>query len=239
MDASIFSTSFALIALLAFLLAMPFDKRIFVGFALLAAFYLAVDDFATGLPTIVKGLAVFNGQWNWTGKVISLAFAAMVMAVFGLSTATVGLTFKQRHLTTGLVALALFVVWGACLGLLFKPGVPNGETLAFQAMMPGLAEELAYRGIAPALLLGLKRRKGAIKDIPWAVILSTSVVFGVWHGLNYSHGKFSFDVMSALFPFLGNIPGGWLRFRTGSLVFPILAHGIANVAFHVAGGLAT
>ncbi|GAF93603.1 unnamed protein product, partial [marine sediment metagenome] len=52
-----------------------------------------------------------------------------------------------------------------------------------------------------------------------------------------SDGKFGFDLMSALFPFIGSIPGGWLRFKTGSLVVPILGHGLANVAFHIAGGL--
>lgn len=65
----------------------------------------------------------------------------------------------------------------------------------------------------------------------------TAVAFGIWHGLRYSGGSFSFDPMSALIPLAGSIPGGWLRFKTGSLLVPVLGHGIANVAFHVAGGL--
>lgn len=101
--------------------------------------------------------------------------------------------------------------------------------------MPGLSEEIVYRGIAPALLLGLIRQKGPIEGMPWTVILATSVMFGIWHGLSYSDGKFGFDAMSALFPFMGSIPGCWLRFKTGSLVFPILGHSLANVAFHIAG----
>jgi membrane protease YdiL (CAAX protease family) len=128
-------------------------------------------------------------------------------------------------------------VWGACLGLYFKPGAADVETLAFQALMPGLSEELVYRGIAPALLLGLIWRKGPVEGIPWTVILATSAVFGIWHGMSYSDGKFVFDISSALFPFIGSIPGGWLRFKTGSLLFPVLAHGLANVAFHVAGAM--
>lgn len=44
--------------------------------------------------------------------------------------------------------------------------------------------------------------------------------------------------MSALFPLVGSIAGGWLRFKTGSLLVPGLGHGVANVAFQVAGGLA-
>jgi membrane protease YdiL (CAAX protease family) len=69
------------------------------------------------------------------------------------------------------------------------------------------------------------------------VILATSIVFGIWHGLGYSEGNFTWTTMSALIPLVGSIAGGWLRFRTGSLLVPVLGHGIANVAFHVAGGL--
>ena len=118
-------------------------------------------------------------------------------------------------------------------------GKVHAETLAFQATMPGLAEELAYRGIAPALLLSLWPRKPHVEGIPWAVIFATSAMFGLWHSLSYSDERFGFDLMSGLFPFLGSIPGGWLRFRTKSLVVPVAGHGLANVAFHIAGGLAT
>ena len=102
--------------------------------------------------------------------------------------------------------------------------------------MPGLAEELVYRGIVPAILFGLIRKRDPKYRIPWVVILATSVAFGIWHGLGYSKGSFSFETMGALFPFIGSIPGGWLRFKTDSLLIPILAHCVANVAFHLAGG---
>jgi membrane protease YdiL (CAAX protease family) len=123
--------------------------------------------------------------------------------------------------------------------LLFKPGAPDAETLAFQATMPGLAEEIAFRGIAPAILLGLMNRKPHVNDIPWAVIFATSLMFGIWHSLSVSGGAVGFDLMSGLFPFIGSIPGGWLRFKTKSLLAPILIHSIANVAFHLAGWLSS
>ena len=237
MNALIFSVSFALIAAGIFLSARLFDKRIAIALAVACAFYLGVDDFVTGLPPELHILSVLGGHWNWSGKILSLLLSAIVIVAFGLSPAAVGLTLRQRNAGIGVIALALFVIWGACLGLLFKPGAPDAETLAFQAIMPGLSEELVYRGIAPALLLGMIRQQKPSEDMPWAAIFATALVFGVWHGLQYSDGKFGFDFMSALFPLIGSIPGGWLRFKTGSLVFPILAHGIANVAFHVAGGI--
>jgi membrane protease YdiL (CAAX protease family) len=239
MDSVIFSVSFAFAAAVAFLLTKPFDRRILAAFALTCAVYIGADDFVTGIPSVFKDIDILGGHWNWTGKFLSLVLSGLAIAAFRLSPATIGLTFEQRHTKIGLIALVLFIGWGTCLGLLFKPGAPDAETLAFQATMPGLSEEIVYRGIVPALLLGLIRHRGPVEGMPWAVILVSSVIFGIWHGLNYSDGQFGFDVMSALFPFIGSIPGGWLRFKTGSLVIPVLGHSLANLAFHIAGAVGT
>ena len=237
MEALIASIAFVAITFVIFSAAKIADKRILIAFALLAAVYIGLDDFVTGLPTVVKGLAVIPGHWNWTGKMLSLVLSALVITALKLSPKTIGLTLKQEYPWLGFIAVLLFIVWGASLGLLFKPGVSDTETLAFQASMPSLAEEIVYRGIAPALLLGLINRKEPIAGVPWAVVMSTAAVFGIWHGLKYSGGTFGFDALSALFPFIGSIAGGWLRFKTKSLLVPVLGHSVANVAFHVAGGL--
>jgi hypothetical protein len=233
MEALIFSLSFAVIAFLAFLLFKQFDKRLTLAFGFLFAIYLGLDDLATSLPSISSSFRLFDGDWNWSGKIYSVLLSVVVVLGLGIKAKAIGFTLAQRNVMTSLVALLLFTVWGLSLGLLFKPSVPSAETIAFQALMPGLAEELVYRGIAPAILLGLIRGKEPQHGIPWAVILITALVFGVWHGLSYSDGAFAFDAMSALFPLVGSIAGGWLRFNSGSLLFPFLAHGIANVAFHL------
>jgi uncharacterized protein len=238
MNALIFSLSFAVMAVLLFMLGGRFDRRITVGFAVLAALYVGLDDLLTGLPTVITSLGVIGDKWNWMGKLLSLILAASSILALQLALDTVGLTLRQRHLKIGLLALVGFILWGTCLGLVFEPGRPSAETLAFQATMPGLAEEIAYRGIAPALLLGLLRGQSSGDDMPWSVILVTAMLFGIWHGLQYSAGRFTFEPLAALSPLCGGIAGGWLRFKTGSLLFPILGHGLANVAFHVAGGLA-
>lgn len=238
MDPLIFSVAFTLAAALVFLGTAALDRRVTVAFALLGALYLGLDDLVTGLASGIAMLEVPGADWNWVGKIFSLVLSALVIVALRLSPEAVGLTLRQNDRKVGIAALVLFAVWGTCLGLLFKPGQADLETLAFQATMPGLAEELVYRGICPAILLGLIRRRAPVPGTPWAVILATSIVFGIWHGLGYSGGDFTFDTMSALFPFVGSIAGGWLRFKTGSLLVPVLGHGIANVAFHVAGGLA-
>ena len=234
MDALIYSLSFTILVAVVFLAAAAVDRRVAVTFALLAALYVGLDDFVTGLPHALHFLSI-GTEWNWSGKLLSLLLSAVVIFALRLSPGAVGLK-KPIHWKIGAVALVLFVIWGACLGLLFQPGHADTETFAFQSTMPGMAEELVYRGIVPAILFGLIRRRDPSYGIPWIVILATSVAFGIWHGLGYAKGSFSFDAMGALFPFIGSIPGGWLRFKTDSILIPILAHGAANVAFHVAGG---
>jgi membrane protease YdiL (CAAX protease family) len=238
MDALISSLALTCAIGLVFLAASAADRRVAAAFAVLAAVYLGLDDLVTGLPNVLHLPKLPGARWNWSGKILSLLLSAVVIAALRLSPAAVGLKRPQHLRTLGAAALAVALVWGACLGLLFKPGQASPETLAFQATMPGLAEELVYRGIAPAILLGLMRRREPGAGVPWSVVIATSFAFGLWHGLGYSRGSLSFEPMSAVVPFVGSFPIGWLRFRTDSLVLPVLVHGVANVAFHVAGGLA-
>lgn len=233
MDALVFSLSFAILVAVVFLAAAIADRRITIAFALLAALYVGLDDFITGLP---HALHIFRigTEWNWSGKFLSLLLSAAVIFALRLSPNSVGLK-KPINWKIGVMALVFFVIWGACLGALFQLGHADTETFVFQATMPGLAEELVYRGIVPALLLGLIQKRAPNYGTPWAVILAISVAFGILHGLGYAKGSFSFNTMAGLFPFIGSIPGGWLRFKTDSILIPILAHGVANVAFHVAG----
>lgn len=233
MEAVIFSLSFSATAFLILLAFKYFDKRLTLAFGLLFAAYLGLDDLVTGLPSSSPAFSFIGGDWNWSGKIYSLLLSIVVVLGLGIKPKALGLTLAQRNLTASLIALFLFVLWGLSLGLLFKPSMPSVETLAFQASMPGIVEELVYRGIAPALLLGVIRGKEPSPGIPWAVVFITAVIFGIWHGLSYSDAAFSFDPMSAVFPFIGSIAGGWLRFNSGSLLFPILAHSLANVAFHL------
>jgi len=233
MNSIISSLTFAVIGLLVYLIFKAFDKRLTLGFGFLFAVYIALDDLATGLPSAFPALRLVEGEWNWSGKIYSLLLSVTVILALRIKPETAGITFRQKNLKASLIALGLFIIWGLSLGLLFGPQPPSLETVAFQASMPGLAEEIVYRGIAPAILLGLIWGKEQPEGIPWTVVLITAIMFGVWHGLGYSNAGFSFDAMSALFPFIGSIAGGWLRFNSGSLLFPILVHGVANIAFHL------
>jgi hypothetical protein len=233
MDAAIYSLSLAAITFFAFLALKGLDRRLAFAFGALCALYIGLDDLVTGLGSSVAALDLVGGEWNWSGKLYSLLLSAAVIAGLGVSARAAALSWPQRNVRMGLLLLVPLTLFGVLLGLIFQPPTPSGETLAFQALMPSLAEELAYRGIAPALLLGLIRGREVPSGIPWIVIFIAAVPFSVVHGLGFLEGSYSFDMVPALYTFSGGLVYGWLRFSTGSLLFPILAHSCANVAFHL------
>jgi hypothetical protein len=109
-----------------------------------------------------------------------------------------GLVLPLRNIRIGAIALVPLILLGVVLGLVYKPAPPSAETLAFQLLMPGPAEELVYRGIATALLLGLIRGRTPPQEVPWVVIAIAAIPYSLVHGLSYSHGGFALDLSSAL-----------------------------------------
>ncbi len=233
METAVYTAAYFAIVIFALVALGPLDKRLTIRFALLFALYLVLDDFLTGLPYSVPAFDLNPAHWNWAGKVYSILFSTTVIYGLRMSPQAVALTLPQRNVKAGAMSLVLLVPMGVVLALIYNPALPDAETVAFQLLMPALAEELAFRGIAPALLLGLVRGENPAAGIPWAVVFIAAVPFGVVHGLAYAGGQFSFDLPSALWTFSGGVIYGWLRFSTGSLLFPLLAHGLANVAFHL------
>jgi len=235
MNTAFYSASYLAITLLAFLALKPFDRRLALGFGLLFVAYLVLDDFITGLPYSVPlfDLNPAHWDWNWVGKVYAVLFAVAVILALGMSVKSVGLVLPQRNVKAGAAALLLLIPMGVVLALVYRPDPPTAETLAFQLLMPGPAEELAFRGVAPALLLGLVRGKDPGPETPWIAVCIAAVPFGAVHGLGYADGAYSFDWASGLWTLSGGIVYGWLRFSTGSLLFPLLAHSLTNVAFHL------
>lgn len=232
MDAFIYSLTLSAITFAGFLALKWFDKRLLLGFGALAALYIGLDDLVTGLAS--AGILDFTGgEWNWSGKILSLVLSVAVITAFGMSTSATALTLPRRNVRMGLILLVPLTLVGIIFGLMYQPPSPSAETLAFQALMPSLAEELAYRGIAPALLLGLIRGRDVPEGIPWTVILIAAVPFSVVHAIGYSDASYTVQVIPGLHTFMGGVIYGWLRFSTGSLLYPVLAHSLANVAFHL------
>lgn len=197
------------------------------------ALLLAHDAAVTGAWRLVD-LPNYGDDWNWSGKVLALVLCLMIAAIPALGWKRSGLTLRQNGLLPALafsIAIAaLFLV----LAFYFPGEGANAEAFAFQLTMPGLEEEIFYRGI---LLLMLNEAFGRPVTIlgarmGWAAVL-TSLAFGLDHALGYGADGFSFDPMTLALTALPVLPLVWLRERTGSVLLPILLHNYANTVFMI------
>lgn len=173
-------------------------------------------------------------DWNWEGKALAVALSLGVAALLGLRRSGVTLRQHRSGLRGALALSAVLVAVFTGLALYF-PGEPTtADTLAFQLTMPGLDEELFYRGVLLLMLNEAFGRPLSVLGAPmgWGALVS-SVAFGLTHALGYADGAFSLDALAMV------LTGGpalllvWLREKTGSLVLPILLHNFANSIFHL------
>lgn len=172
---------------------------------------------------------VLGGDWNWTGK--ALALAATLAVASGLGWTRVGLTLAQRpgSLKAAIPVALVYCLFFLAIALAFPSDPPSGEDVAFQLTMPGFEEEPFYRGI---LLLALDQAfRGRVRflgvDWGWGAVLSC-FAFGLAHALGYADGAFSFDPLTMALTALPSFIAVWLRYRTGSLLLPVLLHNFGN-----------
>jgi membrane protease YdiL (CAAX protease family) len=233
-----FAWSFALhmAGLLAFAaLLRVTGRRVAIGPLLIAVGTSAVYWTAEVLGASAKHyLPVMSHlHWNWMGKALAMVVSLAVIALLPRMTrAEAGFTLRQK---AGWLLPVLLVMAASC-ALAWTvhalghegPGLAP-EQLLFQATMPGLDEELFFRGALLALLI---RAFGPGREVARASFgaaeIAVTLLFAAAHGLLISKGAIAFDATSFIVSGLLGAGLMWLRNRTGSLVIPILTHNLIN-----------
>jgi membrane protease YdiL (CAAX protease family) len=126
--------------------------------------------------------------------------------------------------------LFLAAVQAAVAGSLGNNSSADAETLLFQAVVPGLDEELIFRGVLLALLdqAFLARWRLAGAELGWGTV-AVSLLFGAVHGVGFdSRWHLDLHLLSVAFTTMASLVYCWLRARTGSLLFPVLTHNASN-----------
>lgn len=175
-----------------------------------------------------------NQYFCWSGKLYSIIFALILTIPLQniITPSEIGLKIRQnkKSVRFSLIFILFFFVLAATLGLLSKKSSFDGETLLFNAIMPGLNEELIYRGLLLGLLNKIFERKFELFNtrFGWGAIL-TSLVFGILHGfwINDSY-QIQFDFISIISSGIYGFVFALIRERSGSLVFPVIAHSTAD-----------
>jgi hypothetical protein len=229
------TTIFAIGAILIFVggaLGLADRKNFSPGWLVVAAALVFAND---AMLTRCYGLVADvlpDSEWNWQGKLMALGLSLGVAALGGFGWRACGLTLRQNpgSLRPAGLVFAAYLLFFLVIALAFDAGDATAETLVFQLTMPGLEEELLYRGI---LLLALNEAlRGRIKllgiDWGWGALLS-SLVFGLAHAMSYSAAEgFALDPVYLALTAIPSLLAVWLRERTGSLLLPIAAHNLGN-----------
>ncbi|HEX6383426.1 MAG TPA: CPBP family intramembrane glutamic endopeptidase [Anaerolineae bacterium] len=239
--------SLLLIALIIFLLLVLIQrKQIFAKPALLGLFFgvYFLDNLTITLTNHIPGLQIVpNYVWEgfllygWSGKLYSilLVVAFVFLVRPGLTKEDVGLTLRQNEgflVPASLIVLAL-AAWALIVGMCSPKGQQDFRFLIYLAVMPGLNEELVYRGYELAILNRLMPPNFKLFAAPvgWGVIV-TSMMFGLLHGVWLDNSlAVHLDVLALRNSAFSGLIFAWLRERTGSLLVPIIAHGLEDVLF--------
>jgi membrane protease YdiL (CAAX protease family) len=165
-------------------------------------------------------------HWNWSGHVLAIGGMLMLGAALagrlGLGSRDFGFAWpKHLGLASAVCAAAIFASYalhGASGGRLER--IP-AATWLFVAIMPGLAEEVAFRGV---LLAAADRAAPAsVRLAGVQVSLGAAVLTAAFVGL---HG-FGLGMLVSVLP--GALLYLWLRLKTGSVLVPIVAHNLWNL----------
>ncbi len=223
------------IALIAVIIAL-FAPKSFRIFWLLFALALIIvhDAFLLRIYGLIPSLAPAS-HWNWTGKILATVVMLSVASLPLIGWRNSGIILRQAAKSG-----PAWIVFAILTSAIFVAAIYTGnghddlDTIFFQWTMPGIEEEIFYRGVLLFVLNEVFTSKIKLfgAQFGWGGVLAT-VAFGLIHSLFYGVEGVSFNLV----PFL--LTGGpsilllWFRERTGSIVLPVLAHNAVNGAFHL------
>lgn len=198
----------------------------------LAIACVAVDFFIVLEADHVRDwLSLLHTQWNWFGKCLSILFVCLVLTCSPWLRNNVGLRWRQAtgssRLSIG--CLFLFLACGIAMGFLMRPKEFSIETLLFQATIPGLDEELMFRGVLLALLERAFGRSpvNCRRTFGFAGVI-VSVIFGLGHAISYNDSGLQFSAVAFCITGMFAAIVALVRIRSGSLVWPIVLHNAWN-----------
>ena len=180
-------------------------------------------------------------QLNLEGKLLAASFMIAVLIVCasrytGFSRLDTGFTLAQRagSVVPALLVTMGFLVFVAAIEVVLKGGqtteLEPSYLLAY-GLLAGLDEELMYRGfLATGLCIVVGSTRVVNMGTPIRVgAFIALLLFAMIHGLRISDGALVLSVAGIGLTFVFGCVFLWLRERTGSLLFPVLSHSLANV----------
>lgn len=176
---------------------------------------------------------IIDGSWNWDGKIYGIVCGIAIYFIFRRQLSNNNFfTLKQDKagLKSALkVAIAILTI--AILGGVVNDREFNIETLLFQISMPGIDEEIMYRGVLLGLMCSALRAGGAAWRNP--AIIINAVLFGLVHSLSLGDGALQFNSVNFMWTGLLGYGFGYITIKTRSILIPMLTHNLYNFTLNL------
>jgi membrane protease YdiL (CAAX protease family) len=194
----------------------------------------------TNLPPI-DGFG--NLHWNWQGALLSIVWVLLLLGVVSsVSLSSIGVTSRLRPgwLRPSIVALLIALAVPAVFFALGSRVKLTTEGWIYLSTMPGLAEELVFRGVIQSLLNRVFPPSWHVAGATcgWGLVI-TAVLFAGANGLvgvdAQLHPRIA--LQAGIAPLLMSLVSGWVRERTNSVWPSVLGHNLSNLVIHAASAL--
>ena len=136
------------------------------------------------LPKINSSFDFIKSSWNWDGKIYGIICGILSYFLFKkYFRENDFFTLKQNkeNLKSALIGASAIVLISTIVWFLLGKSDLNIETLAFQISLPGIDEEIMFRGILLGLLATSLKDKISFLGNP--SVLLTAILFGFMHAL--------------------------------------------------------
>ena len=204
----------------------------------LVGILLFTQTAVTDLPPI-KAFAHLH--WNWQGCLLSVAWVLLlVRLVPAVSLPSIGVTSKLRRgwLKPSIVALLIAMAVPAVFFALGSRVKLTAEGWIYLSLMPGLAEELVFRGVVQSLLNRAFPRSWCLAGAQcgWGLVI-TAVLFAGANGLVRVDAELHPRIVlhAGIAPLLMSLVSGWVRERTDSIWPSVFGHNLSNLVIPAAG----
>jgi membrane protease YdiL (CAAX protease family) len=181
-------------------------------------------------------------QWNWQGKIIGFVWLLSIVYVFKwLTPKEVGLTapVQRKWYVCALFAGLIYNILMLSVGLFVDDVLPqqshiNTETILFELIMPGLEEELFFRGVLWAIInryISSSARLFKV-TIGWDFILTTLLFIIIhWVTISSKTSAIGWEFSDNFIVVVPAILCGILRMKSKSIWPGVLLHNTVNGMF--------
>jgi len=193
-------------------------------------FCYIVYQFIEVLPRLYPTFDIIKGSWNWDGKIYGIILGVVFYFLFRkLFRENDFFTLRQNkeNFKPALVGAIIMVLLSSIVWFIFGKSEFNFETLAFQISIPGIDEEIFFRGLLLGLLASALKEKVSFLGNP--SVLLTAILFGFMHVLKIDkNNSIGFDLIYFLQTGLAGYVWGWITIKSRSILLAIFSHNFSN-----------